>query len=150
MVALIAAGVSAVVLLKVTEPSEGDVYVRSVEDIMATPIGVMLRIEDADAADSVFDVFRDVDAAMSEWKDTSPLSAVNRAAGTSAIAVPADLRALLRRGIEVGRMTGGAFDISWAALWGLWDFRAPFPRVPEPEEVARRAADQVHAPASAR
>ncbi len=92
------------------------------------------------AADTVFGIFRRVDADMSEWKPTSPLSAVNREAGKEAVAVPSDLRAVIRKGIDIGEMTGGAFDITWAALWGLWDFRSPHPTVPDSAEAARRAA----------
>jgi thiamine biosynthesis lipoprotein len=62
------------------------------------------------------------------------------------VPVPEDLFALLRRGIEIGRLTDGAFDVTWAALWGLWDFRdfRDFrdwePRVPAAEEIAERVA----------
>jgi thiamine biosynthesis lipoprotein len=91
-------------------------------------------------AETVFAVFRAVDTRMSEWKPTSPLSAVNAAAGGGPVPVPADLRQILSRGMEMGSLTGGAFDISWAALWGLWDFRAASPHVPDPALVARAAA----------
>lgn len=89
-------------------------------------------------AEAVAEVFRGVDARMSEWKDTSPLSGVNRSAGLAPAPVPADLREVIRRGIGLGELTGGAFDITWAALWGLWDFKAEDPAVPDREEIARR------------
>jgi len=111
-------------------------------EIMATTIQVLLP-EGPEApalAESVFAVFREVDARMSEWKPTSPLSAVNAAAGGEPVPVPADLREVLRRGMEVGALTGGAFDITWAALWGLWDFQAAEPRVPDSSLVARGVA----------
>jgi thiamine biosynthesis lipoprotein len=112
-----------------------------VEDIMASPIVVTVPADRGrEAADLVFDAFRRVDARMSEWKETSPLSAVNRAAGEHPVHVPDDLRAVIRRGIEIGGMTDGAFDITWAALWGLWDFKADQPRVPSDDEIARRMA----------
>ena len=112
------------------------------EEAMATLFRVTLpRGPQARAtADSVFALFRAVDARMSEWKPSSPLSEVNRMAGKAPVAVPADLRAVVRRGLEVGDLTGGAFDITWAALWGLWDFKAAHPRVPPAEEIRRRAA----------
>ncbi len=116
-------------------------YVSFTEDIMASPITVTAPAPVARrAADIVFDVFRSVDAAMSEWKPTSPLSAVNRAAGSHPVKVPDDLRAVIREGIEIGRRTDGAFDITWAALWGLWDFTAENPGVPDAGEIARRTA----------
>jgi thiamine biosynthesis lipoprotein len=40
----------------------------------------------------------------------------------------------------MGDLTDGAFDITWTALWGLWDFKAGQPRLPEADEVAKRIA----------
>jgi thiamine biosynthesis lipoprotein len=114
-------------------------YVRFVEPIMAAPIEVLVPAgHGRNAAAIVFDVFREVDARMSEWKETSPLSAVNRAAGRAPQPVPQDLRRLLRRGIELGELTDGAFDVTWAALWGVWDFRAATPALPEDGTIAAR------------
>ncbi len=56
------------------------------------------------------------------------------------MAVPKELFALVTRAIEIGRETDGAFDLSWAALWGLWDFRAAQPKIPAQDAVAARRA----------
>ena len=82
-------------------------------DVMATTFRVTLpEGNDASAlADSVFAVFRQVDTRMSEWKDTSPLSAVNREAGVRPTQVPADLREVIRRGIEIGALTGNLSEL---------------------------------------
>lgn len=92
------------------------------------------------AARCVFDAFVAVDRDMSEWRAGSPLSAVNEHAGGAAVEVPDDLMRVIARGIELGRATGGAFDITWAALWGLWDFGAAKPGLPDPAEVRARLA----------
>jgi thiamine biosynthesis lipoprotein len=114
-------------------------YVAFDEEIMATHISVVMPEPGADAAArEVFDVFQDVDARMSEWKTTSALSAVNHHAGKQAVAVPTDLRNLIRRAVDIGDLTDGAFDITWAALWGLWDFRAEHPSVPRQTEIDER------------
>ncbi len=118
-------------------------YTRSSVEIMSTVVEVVLP-DDRNAsahADTVFAIFRKVDADMSEWKETSPLSEVNRRAGDgTGVPVPDDLRAVIRRGIEFGDLTGGAFDITWASLWGLWDFKTKEPALPDPAEIARRSA----------
>ncbi len=114
-------------------------FVTFVEEIMATPIRVTVPVEAGrPAAERVFEIFRRVDARMSEWKPTSPLSRVNANAGVGPVPVPADLRAVLHRAVEIGRRTEGAFDITWAALWGLWDFKAAEPHVPAADEIAAR------------
>lgn len=111
-------------------------------DTMATKLTVVVPESPSAAADAeaVAEVFREVDARMSEWKDSSPLSAVNREAGGAPVPVPADLREVLHRAVALGDATDGAFDVTWAALWGLWDFRAASPSVPDPAEIARRVA----------
>jgi thiamine biosynthesis lipoprotein len=90
------------------------------------------------AADACFAELRRLDAELSEWQEGSPLAAVNRTAGVKPVAVPTELFDLLERSLELGRATNGAFDVAWAALWGLWDFRAASPRVPADEEIAAR------------
>lgn len=116
-------------------------YVTLTADIMTSPISITApEPVAAEAAAVVFDVFRNVDARMSEWKATSPLSAVNEAAGRDPVEVPDELRHVIRRGVEIGELTDGAFDITWGALWGLWDFTAEHPSAPDPDEIRRRIA----------
>ena len=108
-------------------------------DVMASTVQVTLPGEtDPAAAEEVFEIFREVDARMSEWKESSPLAAVNRRAGERPVPVPEDLRALLRRSVEISEATGGAFDVTWAALWGVWDFRDPNPELPDPDLIQER------------
>ena len=107
--------------------------------IMATSIDVVLPEARSGHAEQVFATFRDVDARMNEWRDGSPLGRLN-AAGGEAVVMPQDLRALIRRGVELGELTGGAFDITWAALWGLWRFDEGEPTLPDAADVVRRAA----------
>ncbi|HVS02194.1 MAG TPA: FAD:protein FMN transferase, partial [Thermoanaerobaculia bacterium] len=91
-------------------------------------------------AEEVLELFRRLEGDLSEWRQGSPLAAVNAAAGGGAVPIPPDLLQLLGRGRALGELTGGAFDVTWAALWGLWDFRAASPVVPPPQAVARQAA----------
>lgn len=117
----------------------GDYLTRSAE-VMATRLEVVLPRGHEAAAELVFYVFRRVDAQMSEWKQGSPLATVNRAAGAEAVVVPEDLRSVIQRGLELSRLTEGAFDLTWAALWGVWDFRASQPRIPEASVLRQRVA----------
>jgi FAD:protein FMN transferase len=83
-------------------------------------------------------LFRRLDSELSEWRPGSPLSAVNAAAGERPVRVPEELFGLLDRSVALGRASHGAFDVSWAALWGLWDFRDPDARVPAPAAIRAR------------
>ena len=140
VIAVVIGVLAAAVLWRRAAPGS-DHYVSFTRDIMASPISVLAPHPVArEAADIVFEIFEEVDERMSEWKAESPLSAVNAAAGSQPVPVPDDLRAVVRRGIGIGALTGGAFDITWAALWGLWDFQADEPRVPAGDEIARRVA----------
>jgi len=78
-----------------------------------------------------------IDQMMSEWRPTSPLSAINRNAGVSPVTVPEELIAILRRSIEYGELTDGAFDITWRGMGELWSFDEDFA---VPEDSAIQAA----------
>ena len=106
--------------------------------IMHTRIEVRLDDDARAALDAaaVFTVFREIEATANEWKPGSPLAAVNAGAGGPPVPAPDDLRALLRRGLDLGALTHGAFDVTWAALWGLWDF--DHPALPSADVVAAR------------
>ncbi len=124
-------------------PTASDKLVRRSFESMSTRIDV--SIAGASEADAQADVaavraiFEGVEARMNEWRPDAPLGRVNAAAGSAEpVAVPRDLLVVVRRGLEIGELTGGAFDITWAAMWGLWDFKAAKPRPPASDEVARR------------
>ncbi len=92
---------------------------------------------DADAA-RVFEVFNDVERDCNEWLPDSPLGRLNANAGGSPVPIPSSLEALLRRSVDIAAHTDGAFDPTWAALWGLWDFETRV--VPAPQAVATASA----------
>lgn len=133
-------GTSAVVLLigiaRAAEPVD---FAHFEAPIMHTRIEVWLPADARSARDAaeVFGTFRRVEALANEWRSGSPLARVNQAHGQP-VEVPGELEALLRRGLEIGALTGGAFDITWASLWGLWDWDRP--ALPDPSAVREAAA----------
>lgn len=141
LVALLVVGL--LVVLQVMRTAQIPRFASFSGEAMATTWEVTLpeggdRPAAAAAAEECFALFRRLDFELSEWQEGSPLSAVNRAAGGAPVAVPGELFDLVARSIEIGRQTEGAFDVSWAALWGLWDFRAAVPAVPDPAAIAAR------------
>lgn len=135
------AGAVALAILRATKPR----FTSFTGEAMATLWQVTLpdRAGAREAAEACFARYRELDQELSEWREGTPLSAVNRAAGAAPVAVPPELYALVERALEIGRATDGAFDVTWAALWGTWDFRSESPAVPEPAtiEARRRLVD---------
>lgn len=63
-----------------------------------------------------------VDRQMSTWKPDSDLMRLNRSAVGTSVAVPAALMEVLVKGLEVGRLSDGAFDIGIGDVTAAWGF----------------------------
>ncbi len=82
-----------------------------------------------------------LEGVLSEWRDTSEISAINRAAGSEEpVSVSADTLRVVEAGVRVSEWSEGAFDLSWAALRGLYTFQQGERRVPAIEDVRARLA----------
>ena len=96
--------------------------------IMSTRIAVELWAEDkADgeaAIEAVLAEMRRVDAAMSTYKPSSELSIVNSRAAHEPVRISQELFDLLQTSLEYSRATDGAFDVTYASVGYLYDFRA--------------------------
>lgn len=75
---------------------------------------------------------------MSEWKEKTFVSEINRNAGVKAVAVPSDLYKVIWAALTISDLSDGAFDISWASMRGVWDFSKGHERVPTEKEVSER------------
>ena len=76
---------------------------------------------------------------MSSYKDDSAVSRINREAGLRPVKVSPRLFKLLKKSLRVGDLTGGAFDITFAALTDVWHFeKGAEACVPPPEEILSR------------
>jgi thiamine biosynthesis lipoprotein len=64
----------------------------------------------------------EVDAQMSTWKPESDLMRLNASPVDDWVPVPTRLIAVLRLGLEIGRVTGGAFDIGMGDAVTAWGF----------------------------
>jgi thiamine biosynthesis lipoprotein len=95
--------------------------------IMGTRIAVEVWHEDAVAAasaiDSVIAEMHRVDELMSTFKPESQLSKVNRDAAAGPVKVDPELAGLIARALEFSEMSGGAFDITYASVGYLYDYR---------------------------
>jgi len=74
-----------------------------------------------------------LEALLSEWRETSEISELNRNAGHGPFHVGPELYEVLDRSVGVSRTTEGAFDVTFAACGALWSFRDR--RVPADAEI---------------
>jgi thiamine biosynthesis lipoprotein len=90
------------------------------------------------AFEAAFAEIEKLDDVMSDWRDTSELSKLNRGAGQGPMAVSPELFEMLQTARRISEDSGGAFDVTFASLGGLWSFRAEAPRMPTPDELAQK------------
>jgi len=100
---------------------------RTVDGIMGTRIFVEIWADDVaagDAAiDAVMDEMRHIDDTMSTYKPTSEVSRVNALAATQPVRISRELFGLLESALQYSRITEGAFDITYASVGYMYDFR---------------------------
>jgi thiamine biosynthesis lipoprotein len=89
------------------------------------------------AIERAFDEVARLEAVLSEWQPRSEISRVNAAAGASPMRVGPELMTCVNASLQVARWSDGAFDISWAALRGLWDFGPESAHIPPTPEAVR-------------
>lgn len=90
------------------------------------------------AIEAAFAEIARLEQVLSEWIPESEVSRINAAAGRAPVHVSEDTWRVVETGLWVSRVSEGAFDLSWAALRGLYDFNAREPALPDAREVARR------------
>ena len=84
---------------------------------------------------AVIEQMHHVDRTMSPHKADSELSRINRDAARMAVPLSAEMFHLLQRSVAFSRLSGGAFDITFASAGQLYDYRE---RVrPAPAALAR-------------
>jgi thiamine biosynthesis lipoprotein len=108
-------------------PAQADWVRRVTDGIMGTRITVELWADDpgkADQAiDAVLDEMRHIDDSMSTYKPTSEVSQVNARAADGPMRISKELFDLLTTAKEYSVITNGAFDITYASVGYMYDFR---------------------------
>ena len=108
--------------------SAGAGWYRREEAIMGTSIEVELHAASrADAEVAIAAVMAEmhrIDATMSPHRPDSELSLVNAGAADGPVQVSDGMFGLLSRALAFSRLSGGAFDITFASAGNLYDYRA--------------------------
>ena len=94
---------------------------------MGTAICVELWSDDQAAGlaaiDAVMEEMQRIDHLMSPCKPGSELSLINREAAIRPVAVGSEMMQLLKRAVYFSQVSNGAFDITYAAVGRLFDYR---------------------------
>ncbi len=109
-------------------------------DIMGTRITVELFHADPVIAeqgiDAVMQEMRRIDATMSPYLESSELARINREAHRQPVKTSDELYELINRSIGFSELTQGAFDITFASVGFLYDYR----RGKRPDQTQLQAA----------
>ena len=129
-------------------PGGGAGWLKREEAIMGTAITVELWCGDRQAGESaiaaVMQEMHRIDHAMSPHRPSSELSRINRDAGQQAVPVGPEMARLLSRAHDFSALSGGAFDITYAAVGHLYDYRERVRPSAQALEQGRRAVGYQH------
>lgn len=73
---------------------------------------------------------------ISSWKEDSQTSLINQNAGIQPVKVDEELFDLITRCIALSKITDGAFDISYASMDKIWDFKKGMKKLPSEKMIA--------------
>ncbi len=109
--------------------------------LMGTLVSVTAFADDGEAArralDDAFAEMERIEAATSRYAPDSGVNAVNsRGPGEETTHIDLDVSQVIARSLFISQATGGAFDVTVAPVFDLWDFEEGA-EPPEREEVER-------------
>jgi len=90
------------------------------------------------AIDAAFAEIRRLESLLSEWIPTSDISRINDAAGDHEVSVSGETIDIIEASNAISRWSEGAYDLSWAALRGLYLFQPGQEHVPQMSEIRPR------------
>jgi FAD:protein FMN transferase len=112
---------------------------------MGTEIRMSAFTDDPVGAVRAFDVaFQEIqrlEALMTTWKPDSEVSRVNAQAGVAPVKVSPETLEVIEMAQRASKLSGGAFDITFYAMRGLWKFDEDLePKIPPLAELKKRMA----------
>lgn len=88
---------------------------------------------------AAFDELDRLEAVLTVWRKDSDVTRVNARAGKGPVKVSEDTIRVVKKALELSKITDGKFDVTFGALSGLWKFdHDQDDKIPDPEEVKRR------------
>ena len=90
--------------------------------------------------DTIIQEVTRIENLISDWRSYTQVSLVNQNAGIKPIKVDKEVFDLAQRAINLSKMTGGAFDISFAAMDRIWKFDGSMTEMPSLEAIRNSVA----------
>ena len=122
------AALAPIAALALAAPAQAEWLSRTVDGTMGTRIVVELWSRDHAAGECAIDAvmaqMRHIDASMSTYRPDSEVSHVNARAARGPVRISRELFRLLETSLDYSRLTDGAFDITYASVGFMYDFRA--------------------------
>ncbi len=112
---------------------------------MGTEVRISIYTDDDEgalkAADAAFAEIQRLEALMTTWRADSEISRVNAAAGSGPVKISDESLEVIEMAQRSSELSGGAFDISFNAMHGLWKFDEDLEKkVPPAAEIRKRMA----------
>ncbi len=92
------------------------------------------------AVDAAIAEMERIEALMTDWQESSQLSAINRQAGVAPVKVDRELLELIAAAKDLSETTDGKFDVTYASAGKLWDFQAQPPLLPDETQIRAAVA----------
>lgn len=89
------------------------------------------------AIDLAFNRIAEIENSMSNYKEDSELSMINRKASAEFVPLTQDTFIVIKKAIEFSRLSGGTFDITCGPLCKLWKDAGKSGRLPANEELEK-------------
>jgi len=103
-------------------------------ELFVEVIGPDIQVLESALDAAVAEIVR-IEDLMTDWR-ASPLMDLNAAAGKGPQLASEEILRIVRQSQEIHEYTEGAFDITYATVGRLWDFKKRPPVIPSPEAIA--------------
>lgn len=109
--------------------------------LMGSRFDITISAKSAPEAEAYIDTaiveIERIENVLSEWRQGTLVSEINRNAGIKPVKVTPELLGLTERALHFSKLTDGAFDISFASMDKIWKYDGSMTELPSEESVKK-------------